>query len=576
MNTLTPKKYTDMYYSSCCLSSIATQYAIWLILILPTTSGLGHANSSVTSFECNVEKCSSAPREHIQYILKDTVFRNGVTEKLRNVVQIPSEMVDPTPNPVPDPRVQPEHHFWDPFRKLHQQLATDFPRVFSRLNVEIINEFSLLMTWEGSDRNLKPLMFSSHMDVVPVNPETVGEWQHDPYSGDLTWDDELGDIIWGRGAFDDKHRMIAHLQALEYILTFEPDFVPKRSIILAIGCDEESGGVYGASFIAALLLSRYGENGLYAVIDEGFTGIKEIEGVLAAMPGISEKGRMNFWCNLTVKGGHSSVPPKDSAINLVSTFVTEFEREQLLPIFSQINPAARLYQCIAENSVTLSNNLKRYFASAFNDSEANNHLLEHIISNNDLRTKYLFRSVKGVTTIHGGLKSNSLADFVAWSFSIRLAMEDTVDRTVKLVQQMLCTFARTHGIGLNIQGKQVLARTEKGILQVRYSAKNAAPISPNNAVWKMFAGTIKGLYEDCIFPIRLNGKHNLLVLPSVMTGGTDSVHYEKLTRNIYRYQPGFYTGRVVDNIHGPNEFIDVNTLIETVAFVYAYIHSVQD
>ncbi|AAS54166.2 AGL325Wp [Eremothecium gossypii ATCC 10895] len=566
----------NTYCRSRCLSTIAKQCALWLILILPAAYGLGQANSSVTSFECNVRKCSFAPWAHIQFILKDTVFRNAITEKLRHAVQIPSEMLDPTPNPVPDPRVQPEHDFWDPFRKLHQQLTEDFPRVFSTLQVETINEFSLLITWEGSDSNLKPLMFSSHMDVVPVNPETAGEWRHDPYSGDLTWDEELGDILWGRGAFDDKHRIVAHLQAIEYILTFEPKFVPKRTIILAFGSDEESGGVYGASFMAALLLSRYGENGLYAVVDEGFTGIRKVEGVLAAMPAISEKGRMNFWCNITMSGGHSSVPHKDSAINLVSKFITEFEREQLPPTFSQNNPAARMYQCIAENSVTLSNSLKTSFASAFNDSEASDHLLEYIFSANDLRTECLFRSVKGVTTIHGGMKSNSIADFVAWSFNVRLAMEDDADQMANLVQQMLCRFAQTHGIGLSIQGKQVLTRTKKGLLQVRYSAKNAAPISPSNAVWEMFAGTIKGLYEESIFPLRFNSKHTLLVLPSIMTGGTDSVHYERLTSNIYRYQPGFYNGRIVDNIHGPNEFIDINTLIETVAFVYAYIHSAQE
>jgi len=90
------------------------------------------------------------------------------------------------------------------------------------------------------------------LDVVPVDPETVGSWKYPPYSGHFD-----GERIWGRGTADDKNGLIATLFVSPSISTFAcPDisnraaveylvstgFEPARTLVLAFGFDEESSG----------------------------------------------------------------------------------------------------------------------------------------------------------------------------------------------------------------------------------------------------------------------------------------------------------------------------------------------
>ena len=73
------------------------------------------------------------------------------------------------------------------------------------------------------------LHFAIDADVVPVNPDTVDEWTHPPYSGyfDGTCDNHsqelleasqitripIGEFIWGRGSSDDKSGLIGIMWA---------------------------------------------------------------------------------------------------------------------------------------------------------------------------------------------------------------------------------------------------------------------------------------------------------------------------------------------------------------------------
>ena len=41
--------------------------------------------------------------------------------------------------------------------------------------------FSRLITWKGSQAGLRPVLFVSHYDVVPVTPGTEAGWRHPPF-----------------------------------------------------------------------------------------------------------------------------------------------------------------------------------------------------------------------------------------------------------------------------------------------------------------------------------------------------------------------------------------------------------
>lgn len=87
------------------------------------------------------------------------------------------------------------------FAPFEAYLERAFPAVHETLQKEIVNEHGLLFTWQGSERDLKPLVLMAHQDVVPVEPTTLDQWTHPPFDGFI---DKENGLVWGRGASDDK------------------------------------------------------------------------------------------------------------------------------------------------------------------------------------------------------------------------------------------------------------------------------------------------------------------------------------------------------------------------------------
>ena len=157
------------------------------------------------------------------------------------------------------------------FQALQAHIKASFPRVHQALKREVIGRHALLYTWAGSDPAAPGIGLMAHQDVVPIAAGTEGDWQQPPFSGELT-----GGFVWGRGAWDDKGNLLSILEAVEMRLA--AGFVPRRTIYLVFGDDEEVGGERGAAQIAQLLKSRNVR--LQFVIDEG---LLITEGVLKGL-----------------------------------------------------------------------------------------------------------------------------------------------------------------------------------------------------------------------------------------------------------------------------------------------------
>lgn len=520
------------------------------------------------SFHCQeFEPLLGKSKDDVRRLLESAELKNETLSKLSNAVKVPTEMYDY----YPDPRDEPGYKGWKPFGKLHEQLAHDFPLVWSKLSVETVNEYSLLITWKGSEEELKPVVFAAHMDVVPVERKTWDAWEHEPFSG--YWD---GQFLWGRGSFDDKNMLIGVLQAVEYTLREEPDFKPKRGIVIAVGSDEESTGRYGAKYIKSVLLDRYGNDGIYSIVDEGVNGIKNVEGVLIAAPGTGEKGFVNVVFDVLTPGGHSSVPPDHTSIGISAEIIRDIENEAFPPQFTAENPVTKFYQCAAQYSETMDRDLRWDFLSAMDDKEANYRVLQYLIKTGGKKTEYLFRTTKAFDMIEGGIKANALPETVTFLLNSRVRVESTVNETVTSFSDVAMKVAEKYGLGYSREGQTLLDPTENGTVKlVVERSLEPAPVSPDNEVWREFAGSIKGFYEKVVFPTKYeNTSTPLVVAPSIMTANTDTCHYWELTKNIYRYQPGFAMEDTLSTIHSVNEHVDADTVMQVVGFFYNYIHLV--
>jgi hypothetical protein len=139
------------------------------------------------------------------------------------------------------------------WQQLHSLISRSYPATRSTLTVERVSRDSLLLTWPGTDRELAPVLFLSHFDVVPVTDDV--SWTHPPFSGAIA-----DGYVWGRGAIDLKVTAVSLLEAVEELVK-AAQFTPRRTIAIAIGHDEESRSGEGAGGAAAACCSTAGGAG---------------------------------------------------------------------------------------------------------------------------------------------------------------------------------------------------------------------------------------------------------------------------------------------------------------------------
>jgi aminoacylase len=94
----------------------------------------------------------------------------------------------------------------------------------------------VILTWVGTQPELKSIILNSHMDVVPVFEEF---WTHKPFAADI--DDE--GRIFARGSQDMKCVGMQYLAAIRYFKRNNIQF--KRTIHVTFVPEEEIGGVDG-------------------------------------------------------------------------------------------------------------------------------------------------------------------------------------------------------------------------------------------------------------------------------------------------------------------------------------------
>ena len=121
------------------------------------------------------------------------------------------------------------------FDRIQQVLDDSFPRVHRQLAREVVAQWSLLYIWRGQRPDLPPIILTSHLDVVPVDPATAAQWTHAPFDGAIA-----DGSVWGRGAIDDKSGVTGLLEAVDALLA--TGFTPVRTVYFAFGHNEEGGG----------------------------------------------------------------------------------------------------------------------------------------------------------------------------------------------------------------------------------------------------------------------------------------------------------------------------------------------
>lgn len=216
--------------------------------------------------------------------------------------------------------VPPDSDDLDRFYKFYELLKEIFPHILSKCEYEDING-SILLKWQGKESAKKPAMFMYHHDVVPAD---ASKWSHSPFGGEIS-----EGKLWGRGTLDTKCGLWGVLSAADELA--EEGFTPDRDIYFASTRNEESSGL-GAHGIINTLHSRDIE--LDMIYDEGGFILLDSIGCtngIFAMTAVGEKIPTVIKFIAKGKGGHASMPRKNSPLIRISKFIVDVEKNDPFP-----------------------------------------------------------------------------------------------------------------------------------------------------------------------------------------------------------------------------------------------------
>ncbi|PVH75171.1 carboxypeptidase S [Cadophora sp. DSE1049] len=499
--------------------------------------------------------------------ISSDAFRNASIERLSGAVKIKTETFD-------DLGAIGEDKRWDVFYGFHEYLEKIFPLVHEKLKVEKVNTHGLLYTWQGSNPDLKPTTLLAHQDTVPVPVDTIPAWDHPPWSGFYD-----GQYIWGRGSSDCKNQLIATLETVEHLLS--ANFSPKRTLLLAYGFDEETFGYHGAGNLSAVLHSRYGDDGLAVVVDEG-ASFEEAWGTVFAKPGAAEKGSTNVEITVRSPGGHSSIPRDHTSIGILSELIYLIESTQYPTRLYDENPYFTQLQCGAAYSPDFDPKLKKLLDQRLLESESRGGKNGHTCAKKSdtlaleaakqgPEIKYLLQTSQAVDIISGGVKVNALPERAQAIVNHRVNVGETAQAVFDHLTHVASHIATKHNLTLHafdgIEAPSSLILSHNDVLA-------PAPVTPSlpstpkaQTPYSILAGTNRAIYGSSI-----------ITTPGIMTGNTDTRFFWDLTKHIFRFAPGYDSEdeEGLGNIHTVNERVSVRNHVNAVKWFTLFVRNLDE
>lgn len=404
------------------------------------------------------------------------------------------------------------------FEGFQRYLRASFPKVHAALRLEKVNGYGLLYQWAGSDTGLAPAVLLAHQDVVPVEPGTEGKWTEPPFGGTIA-----AGYVWGRGALDDKGSLVAILEAIEHMLSAGAK--PRRTVYLAFGYDEEVGGRRGAAHMADLLASRKVHPEF--VLDEGgalATGL--IPGVAApvALIGIAEKGYVTVELTAQAEGGHSSMPPNETAVGMLAAAITRLEHHQMPRAIR--GPTADMFDFLGPEMpfgprLVMSNRwlLGGVLAAGFGATAQGNAML---------------RTTTAPTVLQAGVKENVLPSTARALVNFRILPGDSAGSVLEHVRRAV------DDPRITVRALQETVSDPSGVTSV------------DGEPFQLLARTIRQVIPGAV------------VTPWLVVGATDSRHYSGLTPNVLRFVGAPIGPDDLRRVHGTDERVSVEGYVNSV------------
>ena len=281
---------------------------------------------------------------------------------------------------------------------------------------------------------------------------------------------------------------------------------------------------------------------------------------------------------MEVPPGHSSIPPKESAIGILAHAVARLEDNPHPSQFGN-GPELDFLQHLAPTvSCNLTSNIlnligflecdsfdfwsqaKMGYSVIFSNLWFFAPLVKTLMTQ-DTVTDALQRTTTAVTIFQAGYKSNVIPAVAKATINHRIHPSDTLDnvllhdttvigRTINMakVLHVIC-----------YRGNQVIGDPRVKIRVLDYTPPTpVSPYADDSAAYQLIAKNIRRVYPTSI------------VAPACSPANTDLRHYVSLTANMYRLNPTVLTPLTRQTIHGDDERISVDDYHRFVQF-YVYL-----
>ena len=378
----------------------------------------------------------------------------------------------------------------------------------------------IVATLPGSDPKAKAVLLMAHLDVVEAKRE---DWTRDPF----TLYEENGQF-YGRGVADDKGE--AAIFADLMIRYKSEGYRPKHTIKLALTCGEETEGVFNGAQWLSTTHKDWIDAGL--ALNEGIFGQLDKNGKRFTFDmEAAEKVYQDFTVETTNPGGHSSLPRPDNAIYAMAGALRKVETYSF-PV--ELNDATRGY-FTGMSKIVGGEDGAAMTAIVANPNDA---AADARLSKNT-RWHALLRTTCVATMIAGGHAVNALPQSVKANINCRMMPGTKAESVLATLTQVI----DDPNVKVSLHGD-----VSPGTSAPPLGADVLGPIT--RAAAAVYPGTP--------------------VIPSMETGASDQIYTTAAgipTYGIY----GFFEGEDEGNIHGLNEHVGVQSLLDGRRFFYTLV-----
>ncbi|MDR2504956.1 MAG: M20/M25/M40 family metallo-hydrolase, partial [Oscillospiraceae bacterium] len=248
-----------------------------------------------------------------------------------------------------------------------------------------------------------------------------------------------------------------------------------------------------------------------------------------ALIGVAEKASNHFEITVRGSGGHSSMPPKSTALGQAAELIRRIENNPLPARFTE--PVLAMLKNVAPE-------MGGATAFAVRHIDIFGGLLKSILSQKPT-TNAMIRTTFAATQAKASDAANVLPQSATVTINARLLSGDTVASVTEHFKRLAAEIP-------------VSIRT--------LSNDEATPISPHSGdFYERIAAEAKRLYPTAI------------VSPYLMLGGADARKYTGVCDNIYRFTPVSVTNAEKDTIHNRDENISVKNYAQMITFFEALL-----